>query len=62
MKKFSIGVPKERKTKEGRVGMTPDGVRQILREGEQNGEGPLVYSEQGAGVLAGFSDESYLDA
>jgi alanine dehydrogenase len=62
MKKFSIGVPKERKTKEGRVGMTPDGVRQILREGEQNGEVPFVYIEQGAGVLAGFSDESYLDA
>lgn len=58
MKFFTIGVPRERKTKEGRVGMTPEGVRRILSDGE----GTIVYIEQDAGVLAGFSDQSYLDA
>jgi alanine dehydrogenase len=58
MKTFAIGIPRERKTKEGRVGMTPDGVRQILSDSSDVG----LYVERGAGILAGFSDQAYLDA
>jgi alanine dehydrogenase len=58
MNTFVIGVPRERKIKEGRVGMTPDGVRQTLSDGS----GTEVRIERGAGILAGFSDQTYRDA
>lgn len=58
MKTFVIGVPRERKAKEGRVGMTPDGVRQVLGDGGC----VKVCIECGAGLLAGFSDQAYIDA
>lgn len=58
MKTFVIGVPRERKEKEGRVGMTPNGVRKVL----DSHRGTEVHVECGAGVLAGFSDKEYLAA
>ena len=48
-----IGVPKEIKTGEYRVSMTPDGVREIKRFGN------TVLVENGAGEGCGFSDEEY---
>jgi alanine dehydrogenase len=51
-----IGVPKEIKTEEYRVSMTPDGVREIKRFGN------AVLVEAGAGAGSGFSDEEYLAA
>jgi alanine dehydrogenase len=58
MKQFIIGVPRECKEKEGRVGITPNGVIELRRLGE-NVE---VWVELGAGRAAGFSDKDYLDA
>src|SRR3989344_2548202 len=51
-----IGVPREVKSMEGRVGITPDGVR-ALRE-----IGIKVGVEERAGVLSSFSDDNYLAA
>src|SRR4029450_6516363 len=49
----TVGVPKEIKTLEHRVAMTPDGVRELERHGIN------VYVEQGAGEGASFSDDDY---
>lgn len=51
-----IGVPKEVKASEGRVGITPDGVRALRKLGIEVGV------EQEAGVLSGFSDADYISA
>ncbi len=51
-----IGVPKEIKTEEFRVGLTPAGARELVRDGHR------VIIEQGAGVGSGFSDDGYLTA
>ena len=48
-----IGVPKEIKNNENRVGMTPSGVAELVRHGH------VVYIQQGAGVNSGFDDDSY---
>ena len=48
-----IGVPKEIKPCEYRVGMTPDGVKSLLRFGHS------VLVETNAGMGAGFTDEEY---
>ena len=53
MSDFTIGVPKERKFKEGRVGMTPEGVKVVTACGPH----VRVMVEKGAGILAGFSDK-----
>ena len=53
---MEIGVPKETKDQEFRVGLSPDSV-QVLQE---YGHGIIV--ESGAGLGAGFSDEDYLKA
>ena len=50
---MKVGVPKEIKNNENRVGMTPSGVAELTRRGH------TVYVQQGAGVNSGFSDESY---
>ncbi len=52
----SVGVPKELKTAEGRVAMTPDGVREFERHGID------VYIEAGAGVGASIFDADYVAA
>ncbi len=51
-----IGVPKEIKTREYRVGMTPSGVRQLLKRGH------TVLVEKGAGEGSGIREEKYRQA
>ncbi|MBI2462826.1 MAG: alanine dehydrogenase [Candidatus Spechtbacteria bacterium] len=51
-----VGVPKEIKENEGRVGMTPSQVGQLIK----NKHSVLV--ERGAGVLSGFTDVEYRKA
>jgi alanine dehydrogenase len=51
-----IGIPKEIKTKETRVSMTPDGVKKLV-EGGHN-----VLVERDAGLLSGFSNQLYSSA
>ncbi len=48
-----IGVPKEIKTREYRVGMTPAGVRALTAHGHR------VLVESGAGAGSGIADEAY---
>lgn len=51
-----IGVPKEIKNNENRVGMTPSGVQEMTKHGH------VVYVQASAGVNSGFSDEAYTAA
>ncbi|MFA4874099.1 MAG: alanine dehydrogenase [bacterium] len=51
-----IGVPKEIKTQETRVAVTPDGVRKLVEAGH------TVYVEKSAGNLSGFNDADYTAA
>jgi alanine dehydrogenase len=51
-----IGVPRETKDHEHRVGLTPDGVRQLVSDGHR------VLVERGAGLGSGFADEEYARA
>lgn len=48
-----IGVPKEIKTDEFRVGMTPSGVREAVMSGH------TLLIEKGAGIGSGFEDDAY---
>jgi alanine dehydrogenase len=51
-----IGVPKETKDNEYRVGLTPDGARQLVARGHD------VVVERGAGIGSGFADALYEQA
>jgi alanine dehydrogenase len=51
-----IGVPRETKDQEFRVGMTPEGVRSLVEAGHE------VLVERGAGEGSGFSDDRYQQA
>lgn len=51
-----IGVPREIKTLEGRVGLVPEAAGELVKHGHQ------VYVQSTAGQLSGFSDEEYLQA
>ena len=51
-----IGVPKEIKDNESRVGLTPDGVRRLAAAGHD------ISVERGAGVGCGFLDSDYAAA
>lgn len=51
-----IGVPKERKSGEHRVGLTPAAVAELTRAGHE------VFVQTGAGAQIGFSDADYLSA
>ena len=51
-----IGIPKEIKTDENRVAITPGGVEVLVEGGHQ------VIVEKKAGEGSGFSDQQYLDA
>ncbi|SFR81463.1 alanine dehydrogenase [Marinobacter daqiaonensis] len=53
---MKIGVPREIKNHEYRVGMTPASVRELTGSGHQ------VLVEVGAGAAIGFTDDSYRDA
>ena len=50
---MKIGIPKEIKIQEYRVGMTPDGVDALVRQGHQ------VFVETTAGLGSGFFDDAY---
>lgn len=51
-----IGVPKEIKNNENRVGMTPGGVAELVKRGH------TVYVQASAGTNSGFSDDEYIAA
>lgn len=51
-----IGIPKEIKNNENRVGMTPAGVLQLINAGHH------VFVETSAGIGSGFSDNEYTQA
>ena len=53
---MKIGVPKEIKTDEYRVSITPEGVAELIREEHQ------VYVQAGAGEGSGFSDKAYANS
>jgi alanine dehydrogenase len=53
---MNIGIPKERRPFEFRVGMTPVGVQMLTKQGH------MVYVEHDAGQAAGFSDLEYEQA
>ena len=48
-----IGIPKEIKNNESRVGMTPAGVAELIRHGHE------VMVQHTAGENSGFSDAEY---
>ena len=50
---MKIGVPKEIKIQEYRVGLTPSGVRELTRHGHS------VTVEHGAGLGIGYGDDAY---
>lgn len=50
---MKIGVPKEIKTNENRVALTPIGAEVLRRNGHK------IYVEKNAGVGSGFSDADY---
>jgi len=51
-----IGIPKEQKSLEGRVGLTPDAVKSLTEVGHE------VIVELGAGVQSGYTDSMYCHA
>ena len=51
---MKIGVPKEIKPQEARVGLTPAGALTLIQSGHQ------VYIQKEAGLLSGITDEQYL--
>ncbi|NTU64255.1 MAG: alanine dehydrogenase, partial [Chloroflexi bacterium] len=53
---MDIGIPRERRESEYRVGLTPIGVQLLSADGH------AVYIERGAGLGAGFSDRDYEQA
>ncbi len=50
---MKIGVPKEIKNNENRVGLTPAGVFELVKNSH------IVYIQQNAGIGSGFFDEDY---
>src|SRR4051812_50222693 len=53
---MKVGVPKETKTRESRVAMTPAGVRELTRHGHE------VLVETHAGEGSGINDQAYVEA
>jgi alanine dehydrogenase len=51
-----IGVPKEIKNNENRIGLTPSSVQELTRRGH------TVYVQAGGGQCSGFGDEDYRSA
>lgn len=51
---MNVGVPKEIKVQEYRVGMVPAGVRELVSRGHH------VYVQRGAGLGSGIADEEYV--
>ena len=53
---MKVGIPKEIKNNENRVGMTPAGVAELVRRGHE------VSVQHTAGEGSGFSDDEYVEA
>ena len=53
---MNIGLPKEVKDNEYRVGLVPAGVHELVADGH------TVWVEKGAGVGSGFTDEEFVAA
>ena len=53
---MKIGVPKEIKPQENRIGLTPDSVKALVSEGHE------VFVENNGGFEAGFDNNQYLNA
>ena len=53
---MKVGIPKEIKNNENRVGMTPAGVAELVRRGHE------VSVQHTAGEGSGFSDDDYVEA
>jgi alanine dehydrogenase len=53
---MKIGIPKEIRVLEGRVGLIPAAAGQLVAQGHE------VYVEKSAGVLSGYSDAQYAEA
>ncbi len=53
---MNIGIPKERRSFEFRVGLTPAGVQMLVEQGH------VCYVEHEAGLAAGFTDQEYENA
>ncbi|MDE5934735.1 MAG: alanine dehydrogenase, partial [Muribaculaceae bacterium] len=53
---MKIGVPKEIKNNENRVGLTPAGVKELVQHGHD------LYVQHTAGEGSGFADEEYIAA
>jgi alanine dehydrogenase len=51
-----IGVPREVKQQEGRVAVTPPGVRELTQAGHQ------VFVEKGAGIGSSIPDEEFVSS
>ena len=48
-----IGIPKETKILEGRIGLIPEACSDLVAQGHQ------VFVQQGGGLLSGYTDEQY---
>jgi len=53
---MNVGIPKEQKVEEYRVGLIPEGVRELTQKEHS------VYVEKGAGVGVGITDDEYKEA
>ncbi|MGD8914492.1 MAG: alanine dehydrogenase, partial [Candidatus Thiodiazotropha sp.] len=53
---MKIGIPKEIKPLEGRVGLVPEACGELVKAGH------LVMLEQGAGSASGYRDQVYQEA
>ncbi|WP_334331750.1 MULTISPECIES: alanine dehydrogenase [unclassified Companilactobacillus] len=53
---MQVGIPKELKNQEERVGATPDGVASLVNSGNK------VLVEDGAGIGSGYTNQQYIDA
>ena len=51
---MKVGIPKEIKNNENRVGMTPAGVAELIRHGHE------VFVQHTAGEGSGFADSEYV--
>ena len=51
---MKIGVPKEIKPQENRIGLTPESVKTLISEGHK------VIVENNAGYEAGFENEQFI--
>lgn len=53
---MKIGIPKEIKTNENRISLTPGGASDFTAKGHE------VFIQKGAGIGSGFSDSEYIEA